>query len=104
MTDVEEDIMTGIGRHNPNANKPGHTPVGLTAEQVSYVIEKLKLKGLDYISGILIVPDVYADKIDKLMKPYPKFKAQVEKWLRDGDLGPPIDPPDNGNGNGNSKK
>lgn len=63
-------------------------PFGLYGNQVSYVIDKLKLAGkCEYASGLLYVNPAYADSVAALIKNYPAFSQAVKDY--EASLQPP---------------
>jgi hypothetical protein len=80
--------MTLIGGKNPNVNKRSdtHSPVGISGDQATYLIDKFNMPGLEYISGILFVPNEKIEEVEAEMSPYATFKERVQHYLSTGEF------------------
>ena len=62
------------------SDREGMTAFGLTGSQVNFIIDKLGIKGCDYVAGVLYAPAIYHDQIYELVKDYKLLKANVAAW------------------------
>ncbi|QIG70368.1 hypothetical protein EVB87_268 [Rhizobium phage RHph_N28_1] len=61
---------------------PNTVPFALKGRQVDYVCGKLQLANLEYVGGILYVPEEREQEVYDMVKDYKALLAAVDEWER----------------------
>ena len=63
-----------------NLQPPNTVPFALKGNQVDYVCGKLQLANLEYVGGILYVPQDYEQQVYDMVKDYKALLIAVAEW------------------------